>query len=630
MKRLVLFLVTITAGLLWWQVGALGAAPEPIYLSPRPQAEMVQRESSIVMRFAEEVDGSTLMNSPLEVTGSISNDHEGSMILARDKRTIIFEPREHFTAGETVTVHLNPGLFTNDEQRLAVDDFSFTVSPLHKTIDEPASLLPPRELIREREVGEELSFIPSPDNPYVTVPTSFPKFTIPVTANGTDAGYVFISNFVVDWRDRGVTSSRPFLLILDNIGEPVFYRAMQPGRPSMDFKKQPNGLLTFGEWAGIFYGIDSSYNIVKTYQAKNGYRTDIHDLQILPDDHVLIMIYDIQEMDMTAYGGLPNAQVTGLVIQEQDSDGNVVFQWRSWDHFEFEESAVDLTRANIDYVHGNSFELDSDGNLIISSRGMDEVTKIDRQTGEIIWRLGGKANQFTFVNDPEPFFSQHDARRLDNGNITIFDNHAGPGSTYARAVEYKLDVPNMTATLVWEYRSGAMSQAMGNVQRLPNGNTMIGWGTLYPSLTEVKPNGEIAFELSLDPPDDPNQVRNSYRAFRFEWEGAPRYKPVLVARNETPGMTSLYTSWNGATNVSAYRVYGGETADNLELLRTEDKASFETKILIADAAEKQCYFRTLPLDGKGQPMMYSNLALAEHCVAGQVYSPINLASRSMN
>ena len=113
----------------------------------------------------------------------------------------------------------------------------------------------------------------------------------------------------------------------------------------------------------------------------------------------------------------------------------MVFQWRSWDHFKFEESKADLTGDRVNPVHGNSFELDHDGNLIISSRRMDEITKIDRQTGEIIWRLGGKANEFTFINDPEPFFSQHDARRLANGNITIFDNHTGPGSTYARAVE---------------------------------------------------------------------------------------------------------------------------------------------------------------------------------------------------
>ena len=37
--------------------------------------------------------------------------------------------------------------------------------------------------------------------------------------------------------------------------------------------------------------------------------------------------------------------------------------------------------------------------LMISSRHLNEITKISRTTGDIIWRFGGKNNQFTFVND---------------------------------------------------------------------------------------------------------------------------------------------------------------------------------------------------------------------------------------
>ena len=79
--------------------------------------------------------------------------------------------------------------------------------------------------------------------------------------------------------------------------------------------------------------------------------------------------------------------VVGLIIEEQDENKNVVFQWRSWDHFKITDATydIDLTDSVVDYVHGNAIEVDDDGNLLISSRHMDEVTKIDRQTGEIIW-----------------------------------------------------------------------------------------------------------------------------------------------------------------------------------------------------------------------------------------------------
>ncbi len=467
-----------------------------------------------------------------------------------------------------------------------------------------------------------------PENGYVTVPDSFPEITVTTPANGAGDGYLFISNFVIDWSSRGsIAQSRPYLLILDNNGEPVFYREMTPGVPVMDFKKQPNGWLTYAEWNGMHYALDETYSIVKSFEAKNGYRTDIHDFQILPDDHVLINIYDMKRVDMTAYGGKPDAVVTGLVIQEQDPDGHVVFQWRSWDHFKFEESAADLTGDFVDPVHGNSFELDHDGNLIISSRRMNEVTKIDRQTGEIIWRLGGKANEFEFVNDPEGFFYQHDARRLANGHITIFDNHDIVGSTYARAVEYALDEtgPQKRATLVWEHRGSAASQALGNAQRLPNGNTMIGWGTLYPTLSEVKANGEIAFELTFSPPAEPKLARNSYRAFRFDWHGRPTTRPVLAAKDESPGIVSLYTSWNGATDVAAYRVYGGKTADRLSLIKRVEKEGFETKIVIADAAEAYCVFKVMPVDKEGRETRYSNAVPVRECAEWLLFTPMIVA-----
>ena len=91
---------------------------------------------------------------------------------------------------------------------------------------------------------------------------------------------------------------------------------------------------------------------------------------------------------------------------------------------------------------------------------MDEITKISRQSGEIIWRLGGLNNQFIFTNEnmdsdhttPTPFCYRHDIRRLDNGNITIYDNGNFKDPNYSRAVEYQLDEDNMTATLIWEYR----------------------------------------------------------------------------------------------------------------------------------------------------------------------------------
>jgi Arylsulfotransferase (ASST)/FlgD Ig-like domain len=233
--------------------------------------------------------------------------------------------------------------------------------------------------------------------------------------------------------------------------------------------------------------------------------------------------------------------VIGLVIQEIDREKNVVFQWRSWDHFEITDAiGVPLGGRVVNYVHGNSIDVDRDGNLIVSARMMNRVTKISRSTGEILWTLGGKKNQFRFINDPVGFSRQHAARRLPDGNLTLFDNGNFRTPPYSRAVEYVLDEARFTARLVWEYRHvpDVFSQFAGYVQRLPTGNTVIGWGTATPTVTEVTPGGEVVYELSFDP------GIFSYRAYRFEW---PPVLYALVELNPKILNTAVTTGWVTAT-----------------------------------------------------------------------------------
>jgi hypothetical protein len=192
----------------------------------------------------------------------------------------------------------------------------------------------------------------------------------------------------------------------------------------------------------------------------------------------------------------------------------VIFQWRSWDYFKITDATHEnLSASRIDYCHANAIELDNDGNLLLSSRNMDEITKINRITGKIIWRLGGKNNEFKFINDPIRFSHQHAIRRIPNGNITLFDNGNYHIPPFSRAIEYKLDEINKTATLVWQYRNNPdiYAPATGYVQRLPNNNTLICWGLTNPTLAEVRYDGTKVLEMTL-----PSDVF-SYRAYRYPW-----------------------------------------------------------------------------------------------------------------
>ena len=145
------------------------------------------------------------------------------------------------------------------------------------------------------------------------------------------------------------------------------------------------------------------------------------------------------------------------------------------------------------------------------------MIKLDRKTGDVIWKLGGLTSDFTFINDPlgQPC-GQHTASRLDNGNLLLFDNgqycapKAPERGEFTRIVEYALDEEAMTAELVWSYsRDGAYTYSQGSAQRLDNGNTFIGSPIMA---TEVNPEGQIVFELEGH---TSTGLAQSYRAWRF-------------------------------------------------------------------------------------------------------------------
>jgi hypothetical protein len=500
------------------------------YQSPVPGAQYVSPKTTIILRLHTNVDRADISSSSLfTVVGANSGLHQGITKLADDDRTILFMPIVPFLPDERVAV-----TFRLEHSTMKPYMFTFTIGgtvPListNRAIDDPFS-------------GEVASLVANNFHQLRTVladtlPLDFP-FISSAVMDTTSPGRIFLSNFVFP----GSTAS--YLLILKNSGAPLFYRKM----PALctDFKVQPNGLLTYYQInVSKFYAMDSAYSIVDSFMTGNGYSTDLHELRLLPNGHALLLAYDPQPVDMSSVisGGNPRATVIGLIVQETDQNKDVVFQWRSWDHFHITDATHEnLTASSIDYVHGNAIELDTDGNLLISSRHMDEITKIDRSTGNIIWRLGGKNNEFTFINDSIGFSHQHAIRRLTNGNVTLFDNGNFHSPSFSRAVEYQLDETAKTATLVWQYRHtpDIYGSALGYVQRLENGNTLIGWGATNPSATEVRQNGSIVYEMTLATGEF------SYRAYRFPWKETNNQ-----SANDFPESSSLSENYPNPFNNS--------------------------------------------------------------------------------
>lgn len=384
----------------------------------------------------------------------------------------------------------------------------------------------------------------------VSIPSDFPYFT-PTISEETAPGDIFITNSV----------GSPYLLIYKNDGTPYFYQKINEG--SFDFKLQPNGMLS--RWIGGdtegYMVMDRHFRIADTLRCQNGFDTNDHELQLLPNGHALMIATEDRNMILIDPDGNPNTTVIGNHIQEIDENGTVVFQWLCWDHINLEDSYLEFMElSHVDYIHMNSIAVDYDGNLVISSRHLSECTKIDRQTGEIIWRLGGKNNQFDFINDPDQISFQHDFRPVPGkpDYYTLLDNGAQKDPNYSRAVEFRLDTENMIAEKVWEYRHSPdwFSRLMGNAQRLPNGNTLINWGDgALPKITEVTPDNLVVYEADFTP------KMINYRTFRFEFDGY-MLAPYLVAEPYPDRVRLLFNKF-GDNGVDYFNIYGGENPEQM-------------------------------------------------------------------
>ena len=405
----------------------------------------------------------------------------------------------------------------------------------------------------------------------VSVPSDFPHIAI-TTNNNPDTGYIFIDNRGGAW-GRG----SPYNIIFNNIGSPIWYLRTGSGDERRDFKLQPNGWLTmmvrygYGDGGWGFIAIDENYNYVKTFQATHGYTTDEHELQVLPNGGYLLIGRRDMIVDMSQYipGDNRIVSVRETCIQEFNASDQLILEWPAFDYFDLADLQPDELQKGWDiwFPHMNAIDIDDDGNILLSSRNINEITKINRQTKEIIWRLGGAHNQFTFINDPlNGFNAQHAVRRTGHNRYLLFDNGTYRNPQVSRAVEYELNTNTnpKTATLKWEYRNPSgtsYSYYMGNAQRLPNGNTLINWAVPdRPKLTEVRPNRTVAFEMNFV------DGYESYRVHRFPWNGMAK-KPYLIAESHSDKITLVFNQF-GDPNVDYYKIYGGTSQNPTTVLDT--------------------------------------------------------------
>ena len=307
-----------------------------------------------------------------------------------------------------------------------------------------------------------------------------------------------------------------FIAAFDSAGSIRWYRRfpLSPGELALNAAQQPNGDFTV--FIGISTGADPSFGrfyevrpdggLVRTWTAPPPYYTDPHEL-LVEDQGAMparahLFGYQLRPTDLTAFGGTANELLAGHAIIRQAESGAMDFLWNTWDHFSLSDwlfMPPALGAQVADFDHTNSLAIARDRNYLVSFAALGQIAKVDAVTGRVLWRLGGRASQFTIVGDPLGGFGpQHDVRELANGDLLLFDNGLLHTPAESRAVEYRLDTVTMTATMVWEYRHRPplVAPFVGSARRLGDGHTLVGFGALS-RVVDVVPDGSVAWEGQL-------------------------------------------------------------------------------------------------------------------------------------
>jgi hypothetical protein len=330
--------------------------------------------------------------------------------------------------------------------------------------------------------------------------------------------------------------------LFDSRGVPVWWRTGTP--PPFDAHLLPNGNLAWTRIAinnpvsGPAEEHSFDGRLVRTYST-HGTSANEHDLQVQPDGSAFMIAYAPRDgVDLSHWDGPPNVTVLDGDVQEIDPAGKLVWRWSTGEHiplaasgrwlhrliFDIKPLPLPDGRSAYDIAHLNSVE-PYGSRLVLSNRYHDAVFSIDRGTGKVVWKLGGRKSQksLKILDDPlakRDFGGQHDARVLDGGRtVTLYDNGTLRGRA-PRALEFRIDEAARTARLVRaiEFEEARVSVCCGSTRKLPGGNWVTSWGHT-PWVTEQTGRGRLVF------------------AIRFEEDIATyRAEPVLPGRLERSPM----------------------------------------------------------------------------------------------
>ena len=446
-----------------------------------------------------------------------------------------------------------------------------------------------------------------------------PKLRVTATGAKTTLapGYFLVANF------KNILSPAKFAgqggpLILDSHLNPVWFKPVTNGLFTNNLTVQTyQGKPALSWWEGSIsatgittkgtdYVYDQHYKQIASITAKAPWVITQHEMLVSGNDAWVTANAPMTVPAGTVPGCATCTKIIDSAVQEYDlTTGNLLFSWDALQHVPLSQSQQpDSPKVPAwDAYHINSIQLISGGRFLTSMRNTSAGYLVDVKSGAIVWTLGGKQSSFRFASTNAQFSWQHDIELHSGGLVSMFDDHCcqltgNPKNPFvsptgqSRGLLLRLDTSRFTATYVHQYAlkgNPRYTAFQGNMDLLPDHKVVIGWGS-SPFVSEFTYSGKLISDAGFPTPD------LTYRGYVSNWVGLPSTDQLRAVAGTRPGKTTVYASWNGATNVARWRVMAGTSAAHRHLVASAARSGFETALALSKASAN---YEIVALDSHG-------------------------------
>ena len=283
---------------------------------------------------------------------------------------------------------------------------------------------------------------------------------------------------------------------------------------------EPNGLT---DCKNLAFGLDECKSITNLKSGKSlyasplGQHIDPHELQTDSQGNFWYLSYPKYECDglnptCLKFGVTQGKIFADCQVNQVSPEGVKLFSWNASEHIPptmiIKSYIPEGPRKNyLDFFHCNSIDVVNPEKFIISSRNTDAIYQINKNTSEVMWKLGGhwwpgvslRAQNFKRAVGKETI-AQHDARYLGNGLYSYFDNESHANKP-ARGVVFRVTETGNTRTakMLTEFANpyGNSSLCTGSFRKSSENTYVAGWGCSPNGITLFTKNGLPVVSLNF-------------------------------------------------------------------------------------------------------------------------------------